>query len=62
MNLAEYYWWFDSVIPETLCDEIIKYGNSHKKKLGTTGNFLDKELNKEEEKILKKKETRTWFF
>ena len=54
MNLAEYYWWFESVIPEILCDEIIKYGNLHNKKLATTGNFTDEKLNKEQEEKLKK--------
>jgi PKHD-type hydroxylase len=37
MNLFNYYWYFKSVIPPKICDDIIKYGLSHEENLGVTG-------------------------
>ena len=55
MNLENYYWWFDSIIPSRVCDEIIKYGKSKNSQQALTGDFQDKEkLNEEDEKKLKK--------
>ena len=42
MNLENYYWWFDSIIPHRVCDEIIKYGLSFKQQLAVTGDFQNK--------------------
>ena len=30
MNLANYYYYFQSALPPKLCDDIIRYGKSHK--------------------------------
>ena len=55
MNLKNYYWWFDSVIPSRVCDEIVKFGVSQNSQLAITGDFKDlKELTKEQENNLKK--------
>jgi PKHD-type hydroxylase len=63
MNLSNYYWYFQSVIPKQLCNKIIKYGNSLKEKerialTGAIGKNRDLEkfpLSKKEIKDLKKK-------
>jgi PKHD-type hydroxylase len=56
MNLKNYYWWFDSVIPSRVCDEIVKFGVSQNSQLAITGDFKDlKELTKEQENNLKKR-------
>ena len=61
MNLQYYYWWFKSVIPPRICDDIVKYGLSHKEDTGVTGglgyarDFKKQPLNKKETKDLKKK-------
>ena len=63
MNLHNYYYYFKSVIPPKICDEIIKYGNMQKEQeiLALTGGQgmkrnLDKNpLSKQEIKNLKKK-------
>ena len=63
MNLTHHYWYFQSVIPPRICDMIIQYGKSEKKKevIAITGNQgrnrnLDKNpLTKDEIKDLKKK-------
>ena len=55
MNLRNYYWWFDSVIPSQVCDDIIKYGTSKESKLAITGDFNDIEkLTKKDENKLKR--------
>ena len=33
MNLKSYYWYFQSVIPERICDEIIRYGKEQNKEI-----------------------------
>ena len=55
MNLTNYYWWFKSVIPPKVCDDIIKYGLSKKESMARTGGFVDRELSEKEIKDLKKK-------
>ena len=55
MNLKYYYWYFDSVLSHKFCDDVIKYGNSLKDKLGLTGNLTDNNLTKEKIKDLKQK-------
>jgi hypothetical protein len=39
MNLKYYYWYFQSVIPERICDEIIRYGKEQDKQMALTGGF-----------------------
>ena len=42
MNLKWYYWYFQSAIPERICDDIVRYGLEQTKEIALTGN-LDKE-------------------
>ena len=51
MNLEYYYWYFKSVIPPKICDDIIKYGLTQKEQLALTGGLAEK---KEEEKLTEK--------
>ena len=56
MNLTNYYWYFESVIPVRICDEIVKYGKQLQDGLATTGGYGDvKKLNQKQIKDLKKK-------
>tara|TARA_B110000211_G_scaffold97319_1_gene113432 strand:- start:859 stop:1485 length:627 start_codon:yes stop_codon:yes gene_type:complete len=56
MNLKNYYWYFKSVIPERICDDIVKYGHQLQDQLALTGGFDDsKNLNKKQIQDLKKK-------
>jgi len=61
MNLQNYYWWFKSVIPLRICDDIVKYGLKHQDDMAITGSLghnrdIKKEpLNKKEIKNVKKK-------
>ena len=63
MNLTNYYWYFENVIPHKICDEIVQYGKILKEKemLALTGGYgtnrdLNKQpLTKKEIKDLKKK-------
>ena len=56
MNLTNYYWFFKSVIPHRICDDIVKYAISIKDQLATTGGYGDPtKLNKRQIKDLKKK-------
>ena len=55
MNLINYYWWFESVIPSRICDDIAKYGKQLQDQMAVTGGFGDKKLNKNQIKDLKKK-------
>ena len=61
MNLENYIWYFESVIPPKICDDIIKHGNTKKEGLGITGDFVNgrdlkkKPLSKKEIKNLKSK-------
>ena len=54
MNLQYYFWWFRSVIPPRICDDIVKYGLSHQDNIATTGglgqnrNLKENPLNKKE--------------
>ena len=38
MNLKYYYWYFQSVIPERICDDIVRYGKEQDKQMALTGN------------------------
>ena len=56
MNLTNYYWYFQSVVPSRICDEIIKYSKSIQDQMALTGGYGDaKKLNKQQLKNLKKK-------
>ena len=56
MNLTNYYWYFQSVIPHRICDEIVRYGKQLQDNLATTGGYGDiKKLNQSQIKDLKKK-------
>jgi PKHD-type hydroxylase len=43
MHLKYYYWYFQSALPERLCEEIIKYGNSKESQIAKTGHLGIKE-------------------
>jgi len=56
MNLTNYYWYFQSVVPHRICDEIVKYGKSLQDQMAITGGYKDvKKLNEKQIKDLKKK-------
>ena len=63
MNISNHYWYFQSVIPPRICDDIVKYGLASKENeiQALTGGFgRDRDLNKspltkEEMQNLKKK-------
>jgi len=55
MNLNNYYYYFQKVIPERICNEIIAWGNYQREELAVIGGFdKNTKLTKEEEKALKK--------
>jgi|TARA_R100000995_G_scaffold61764_1_gene31562 PKHD-type hydroxylase len=54
MNLQNYYWYFKSVIPKRICDDIVRYGHQMQDQLGIVGGFRKKPLNKKNIKDLKK--------
>ena len=56
MNLTNYYWYFQSAIPEHICDDIVRYGHQMQDEMAVTGGYGDpKRLNKNQLKDLKKK-------
>ena len=57
MNLKWYYWYFQSVIPERICDDIVRYGKEQNKEMALTGNAGkdNKNLTKLELKNIQKK-------
>ncbi len=55
MNLTNYYWYFQSVIPLKICDDISKYGKQLKDQTALTGGYQVKELNKKQIRNFKKK-------
>ena len=56
MNLKWYYWYFQSVVPEKICDDIIEYGLSQENQTALTGTGIAKEPpTKEELKNIQKK-------
>ena len=55
MNLTNYYWYFQSAIPERICDDIVKYGHQMQEQMAVTGGYGDKKLNQKQIKDLKKK-------
>ena len=55
MNLIHYYWYFKSIIPERICNDIVKYGHQMQDQMAVTGGYENKKLNKKQVKDLKKK-------
>ena len=56
MNLTNYYWYFQKVVPHRICDEIVRYGKQLQDGIATTGGYGDpKKLNQKQIKDLKKK-------
>ena len=56
MNLTNYYWYFQSAIPERICDDIVKYGHQLQHQMAVTGGYGDgKKLNQKQIKDLKTK-------
>jgi len=55
MNISNYYWYFKSVIPPKICDDIIKHGLSQAETMARTGGYGDKELTKDQVRDMKKK-------
>ena len=57
MFLKEHYWFFESVLPNKFCDEVVKLAKQRKLNLGNIGKYTDlkRKLNKKEIKDLKKK-------
>ena len=62
MNLTNYYWYFQSAIPERICDDIVKYGHQLQHQMAVTGGYGDgKKLNQKQIKDLKTKRAYTSF-
>ena len=55
MNLSNYYWHFQSVIPPKICDNIITYALQKKEVLARTGAYDSKKLSKDEVNNMKVK-------
>ena len=55
MNLTNYYYYFQSVIPERICNDIVRYGKQLQDQMAITGGFSNRKLNQREVKDLKKK-------
>ena len=54
MNITNYYWYFQSAIPERICDMIVQYGRAEKKReiMAITGGFVrDRNLEKQPLKV-----------
>ena len=39
MNLSNYYYYFQNVVPERICDDIVRYGKSIQDQMAVTGGF-----------------------
>ena len=59
MNLTHYYWYFQSAIPERICDDIVRYGKQLQDQMAVTGGYGGKKLNQSQIKDLKKKRNST---
>jgi len=55
MNLEYYYWYFQSVIPPKICDDIIEYGKSQQEQIALTGNYDPEKVNEDDIKDVSKK-------
>lgn len=55
MNLRYQYWWFKSVIPERICNDILRYGQEQTKEIALTGNKQKQDLSEKELLNIQKK-------
>lgn len=55
MNLKHHYYYFNKVLPEKFCNELIAYGNQKKDELGSIGDSDINNITKKQMKDLKKK-------
>jgi len=55
MNLRYQYWWFKSVIPERICNDILRYGQEQTKEIALTGNKQKEDLSEKEMLNIQKK-------
>ena len=55
MNLENYYWFFQNVVPARICDEIIKYGLQLKERMALTGGYTANTMSTKAIKDLKTK-------
>ena len=50
MNISNYYWFFEGVIPPRICDMIVQYGKAEKQReiMAITGGMgRDRDLNRQ---------------
>jgi len=52
MNLQYYYWYFQSVIPPKICDDIIEYGKSQQEQIALTGDYKPDSVSKDDIKVI----------
>ena len=55
MNLEYYYWYFQSVIPPKICDDIIEYGKSQQEQIALTGDYDPEKVSEDDIKDVSKK-------
>ena len=55
MNLEYYYWYFQSVIPPKICDDIIEYGKSKQDQIALTGDYDPEKVSEDDIKDVSKK-------
>ena len=57
MNLTNYYYYFQSVVPERICDDIVRYGKQLQDQMAVPGGYgrSGKKLTQQDVKDLKKK-------
>ena len=55
MNLEYYYWYFQSVIPPKICDDIIEYGKSKQEQIALTGDYDPEKVSEDDIKDVSKK-------
>ena len=57
MNLTHYFWYFESAVPERICDDIVRYGKQLQDQMALTGGLGSnpKKLSNQQIKDLKKK-------
>ena len=55
MNLQYHYWYFQSVIPPKICDDIIEYGKSQQEQIALTGGYDPEKVSEDDIKDVSKK-------
>ena len=55
MNLEYYYWYFQSVIPPKICDDILEYGKSKQEQIALTGDYDPEKVSEDDIKDVSKK-------